>query len=514
MHRLVSFLLVLLAGCGRCGGGPGNAKAAEEILPAQLSGAAVTVPLGLLAEHAATLADRAASLPGGEQIADFRKGLAARLGFDPFTREGLVSAGIDPDRGAALGLLPDSIPSPVAVALPLANPDKFMETAQRLLVERAGFSPGGGSRLAKTFVRQQTQIGLAIVRGYGLVVRAPDAGAVLAQAEQRKASESLGQNAGLSAMRKKLGGQDLLLYAPAGSELPARRGLPQSTGDAALGITTSAQGAALRLVAQLPPDAAARAQAALPGGGAWLVGLLPSDAVLRARLGVSAPQLLALMRQVPEVAEILAKVDPSEVLAALAPGAAVSVSVAKTANLSQLVDNGLDWRVESPFQTVQLVALAQIADEGRFQAGIESLVKQLPAAGAQVARKGNDFQITYSAGQGARFGWREIEGKKVAYVLGGSIAPEDLHRAPEGKDPEAAALKIDTGAALRADFGKLREQIHALPLSTYGSGPQSYVTQSLVGQVIDPLGQLRVSMGAMPYPDSLGATLDLEIAAQ
>ena len=62
-------------------------------------------------------------------------------------------------------------------------------------------------------------------------------------------------------------------------------------------------------------------------------------------------------------------------------------------------------------------------------------------------------------------------------------------------------------------FGKLADHIHALPESTYGTGPQSYVTRSVVAQVIDPLRPLRVTAGLQAQPGFLDASLDVEIAA-
>lgn len=513
MRKVCAAALILLAGCGRCGPQAESAKSAEELLPAQVSAAMVTAPLGGFMQHAAALADRAAALPGGEQLADLRKGVVARLGFDPFTRDGLLSAGIDPDRGAAVALLPNA---QVVTALPLVKPDLFLQTAQRFLVDRAGYAPSAGH--PQVFERRGAQLGLAVVRGYGILTRAADAGAGAAGAQlsdvlQRKPAQSLAKSAGFLAMQQKFGAQDLLVHAPAGSDMPARFGW-QLPGDAALALTSSAQGIAVRLLAQLPQADAAKAQAALPGGGAWLVGLLPQDAPVRARLGVSAPQLLSLVQTIPQVAQVLARIDPTDVLASLAPGAAFSLGVEKTASLAHLVDYGLDIRKQTPFQTVQLVALAQVADEERFNRALAKVIEEVPSVGAKVTRTESDFQITYSGGKGARFGVRDIEGKKVAYVIGGSLDPKDLKRAAPDKNPEAAALIEDPGAAARADFGKLYDAIHALPSDTYGSGPQSYVTRSLVGQVVDPLRPLRLSIGVLAHPDSLGATLDVEIAAQ
>jgi hypothetical protein len=124
-------------------------------------------------------------------------------------------------------------------------------------------------------------------------------------------------------------------------------------------------------------------------------------------------------------------------------------------------------------------------------------------------RSGDDFRVSYAAGKGARFG---VLGD-LAYVLGGEIAPQDLRRTPKTVNPEAAALYNDAGAALRVDFGKLAGAMRALPESTYGTGPQAYVARSLVGQVIEPLRPLRITLAAQALPDALDATLDVELVA-
>src|SRR5690242_7266141 len=98
-----ALLLVAVAGCPRCGGG--STASAEERLPGRPDAAILTAPVGAVAQHLAALSDRAASLPGGEQLGEARRTVAAQLGFDQLTRDGLLSAGLDPDRGAAVALL-------------------------------------------------------------------------------------------------------------------------------------------------------------------------------------------------------------------------------------------------------------------------------------------------------------------------------------------------------------------------------------------------------------------------
>src|SRR5207237_6678363 len=184
----------------------------------------------------------------------------------------------------------------------------------------------------------------------------------------------------------------------------------------------------------------------------------------------------------------------AEVLASIAPGAAISLALEKTANIGLAMDYGLDFRRRSPFETVQLVALARPADLPRLIKAFEKIAKILPSLGGRVERKGDDFQVSYAAGKGPRFGVREIDGKPVAYLLGGSLRPDELRRTPRPANPESAALYVDNGATLRADFGHPAAGVAALPERAYGSGPQAYVARSLVTQVTLLLRPLRVTL--------------------
>jgi hypothetical protein len=509
-----ALLLVAAAGCARCG--TQSAAAAEDLLPARPSGALVTAPLGALVQHLAALIERAASLPGGEQLGEGRRAVAAQLGFDPLTRDGLLSAGLDPGRGVAVAFFEGQTRPEFIASLPLQKPDLFLQTVQRLLVERAGFTAAAEQpREVKILERRGERVGVAVVRGYGLLARTRDPAASVAEARTRTLEQSLAKDAGLEAARKRLGAQDLVVWAPAGSAMPRRYTTRSLPGDVAVSLQGSQQGLASRLFAQLPPAQAERAQAALPGGGGPLVELLPSDAPLRARLGVAPPRLLEQLRGDPDLAALLARLQgaDAEAMGALAPGVAVSLSLARGANIGLAMDYGFDWRRKSPFDTVQLVALAETTDKARLLRALEKIAGRMPELGARAERSGDDFQVTYAAGLGARFGVREIDGKTIAYLMGGPLQPADLKKSPKAANPEVAVLYENGGAALRVDFGRLASALRELPQSAYGSGPQSYVARSLVGQVIEPLRTVRLTLAAEAFSDRLGASMDVELVA-
>jgi hypothetical protein len=245
------------------------------------------------------------------------------------------------------------------------------------------------------------------------------------------------------------------------------------------------------------------------------VELLPPDAPLRARLGIAPARLLESLRREPELADVLARLRgaDAEAVAAVAPGVVVSLALARGANIGAAIDYGFDWRQRSPFATVQLVALAEVTDRPRLLRAFERIGEAMPPLGARVERRGEDFQVTYAAGAGARFGIRDIEGKAVAYLMGGPLRPEELRRSPRSTNPEAAALYENGGAALRIDFGKLALAVRELPQDAYGSGPQAYVARSFAAQVIEPLRTVRLTFAAEPFSDRLGATLDVELVA-
>ena len=493
-----------------------SAGSAEELLPDAAQGALVSGPLAGIAQNAAAVLQRAAQLPGGEQLGSWRAAVTAQLGFDPLNRDGQLAAGLDPDRAGALVLLPGATSGWIA-ALPLDRPDAFAQTVDRVLRERAGFTnrqdeTRGRARVA-IYIQEgrRDRVAFAVVRGYGVLARGDDPAAAVAAAAERPRSASLAEDERLAAARRRLGDQDLTIVAPAGSGLLQRLSAHPLPGDLDIGVTSSSGGVSAKLFFQAPPERAQRIKASLPGGGGSLVHFLPPDAPFVARVGLQPADALREAKRLPEIVDLSARVGDdvsNEIAAALLPGAALSIDLAPRANLAALVDFGLtDWQRRSPFETFQVVALAPVGDRARLERAFDAAAHALPRVGARATRSGSGWQVRYPGGEGPRFGIRDLGGKPVAYLVGGGIVPEQLGEGPQ----RGAVVEQDAGASLQIDFAKLAARVGSLPESSYGSGPQAYVARSVAAQVLEPLGPVRLTLAVLPQDEGARAEINVAI---
>ena len=548
--------------CARCAAPA--AGSAEELLPPG-EGAAITAPLGRLASSAAALSTTAALLPGGEQLGTNTRALAQQLGIDPLSREGLLAAGLDPDRGAALALLPlppGAQRPPWVAALPLTKPELFAQKLELLLQQRAGFplrteEPRAGVK-AVVFARPGAaeKLGYALVRGYAVVAHCADPAAELAAAAARPLEQSLARTPRLSQARADLGPQDLLVLTPEASELIqrfVRRPLP---GTAAAGLTVEAGGTTLRLrIAQELGGAAITAlHTLLPAGQVgqvqWPARDLPLRDVLTGRAAVAPAQLPVLLEQVPALAEPLGRVREAfrakgadldrDLFGALRPGVELALGLATGANLGRLVDPDLlDLRAHSPFDVVELVAVAATDDAARVRKALSALAELLPTQGATVTREAgttagapgsvDEWAVRYAGGEGLRFGLLSTAGgpaldsgqrppgggSAIVFATGGfgSIArlPAWTHRRADGLPVNGLAGDLPVLAEL--DLGLLFAAVHALPDSAFGSGPQMFMARSLVSQVIDPFQRLRARLELRPTARGVVVDLAVSLAA-
>ena len=511
--RLASALLLSVVACAR----ERVASSAEELLPDAAQGAVVTAPLAAVAQDWSALLGRVATtIPGGERAGEWRRGLAAQLGFDPLSRDGQLAAGLDPDRAAALVLLPGATRRGWIAALPLAKREVFSQTVDRLLRERAAFAARQDEQRGKTRMAVYTRpgeaerIAVAVVRGYGLVARGADPAADIAAAADRRSEQSLAHDPKLAAARKRLGGQHVVVIAPPGSALGKLPDYSMLAG-AEVGLTGTKEGVAAKLFFALSPEDARRMQAEAPGGGGALIRFLPRDAPLLVRAGLQPADVLREARRLPQLALPLDRLGGSvlnEIAASLLPGGALSVALGPHANLAALVDFGVvDWRRRSPFDSIQVVALAPVGDRARLERALEAVAKELPRLGGQASRTTSGWQVRYPGGEGPRFGIRELGGKPVAYVTGG-IDPAQLG----GEAQRSAPLEQDAGGALLLDLAKLAETVRRLPETAYGSGPQAYVARSIVSQLIEPLSVLRMTASVLPGADGVAAEIGIAFA--
>jgi hypothetical protein len=313
---------------------------------------------------------------------------------------------------------------------------------------------------------------------------------------------------------------DLVLFTTAQGPLQTRVFGQPLPGDAAVGISAGAGGLVLRGSLSLAAPDAHEVAALLPGGGEALAALLPRDAPVHLRLGLQPAQLPQALSRAPALRELLStlraalaekKVDlDNDLFGALQPGVVAALSLSPTANLARALDtNLLDLRSHRPFEVVHLAVYARAADAARLQPALQAVADALPRFGAAATRSqtgdGVEWLVTSSVGEGARFGLRTAEGSALAYLVGG----ESLEGALARKGAQGAG---GGAAALRIDFGQLAAQVAALPQSAYGTGPQSYVARSLVGQVIEPLRPLSMRATIAPGAQGLLVELTVEIA--
>jgi hypothetical protein len=524
MRRALAF--ALLAGlavpaCRREAAGPPP----ERWLPAQGSAAVVIPGLGEAARQLGAVYRTVAMVPAAAALADVHSGLKGQLGFDPLEPRGLEEAGLDPAGGAALSF---SRGRPAVAVLPVADLGRFDATARRLARDRMGagqrVATMGGGHQVVTFRREAAApaaLAYALAGRYALVATGAGAPAAVTAAASLEEPRSLWRSAAYAEALAALGpGYPALAFAPAGS--PALADLPAARDGAALGVRASSASLAVRLALRLAPDRAP-GWAALAGPGpeaARAAGLeearlLAPDAALAVRWG---GDLAALWRRAHPwlparltgaLASVRADLD-GELLSGLAPGAALSLSIAPTFTLTEFSSPSPDLRRADPFRLLRLEIAARVRDPARVRAFSARVAQAAPRFGARLTARGASWTLAYGKGQ---LGW-SLRGERLL-VAGGPGRLEALERRMGSGGHEApgtaarAGLEGGVGGAV-LDVERLVASVQALPDEAYGTGPNAFVMRSLADRFLEPAS--RVQAVALRFDLLPAAALfDLEI---
>ena len=525
MRRALPLALALClgaAGCGRKHPYP----APERYLPADAPLAVVVPALGAAVRQAGALYRTVAEAPPAAQLAEGYAAVKAQLGFDPLDPRGLEQAGVDPSGSAAFAA---GVARTPLLVLPILDIARFDSTAARLARDRMGATERVAYQAKGVEIvvfRRSSASGAALAyaaRGPHVLLapgaRGPD---VLAEAATLPEERSLGKSPLWARGRAAVGdGYLVTALAPPGS--PSLAAFRLARDGVALGVRASATSLGTRLALLLSPEREAfwKSLVAEPSASASSpeVSRLSPEAALLFRWGGDpvggfrrAEPLLP-----PDLVRSLAAahLDPErDLLAALAPGAVLSLAVAPTFTVTEFSSPHFDVRRADPFRLLELEAVLHLREPAAVPALLGRLAKAGRRLGVQVTPKGSS---AWTIGWGkARLGVGVSGGR--LFVAGPADRLPALagraggagYRAPT--EAAGAALAAGMGGAV-VDVDHLVRSIEALPEEAYGSGPSAVVMRSLVARYLEPASALAtVSLRLDLAPGA--ALLDLEVVGR
>jgi len=494
MHRRASswslLLLVVLAGCSRCGkdagpsGPAGKAPTVERFLPRDVQMAIVVQDPGALGEKLARfqnlkIASFLAQLQNASSADALATSVMRQIGVDLRSRQAIEKAGIDPGKGAGVAVLvPGQSFSVLGVKDAKALEETFTNLARNRLgaPERKEEKAGGGTLI--TFSRKDAPtplLGMLFIGDFVLVApgnvvaRLPELASL--PLEKTLVDEPT-RAASLARLPKE---HDFHLYFPGGTQV-IRPGTVQG-----LTVTGRIEEQAVTLRADAPwPDTQESLAPLAPKDGPDLLGYLPADSFLVARyrgdpttLGGVWPYIVG-----PYVTRAVQQSNfdiKGEVLDNLKSGISLGIALAPTAQFGSGIPE-LDIRRTSPFQFVQLMAVAETKDVEKAQATLDKIPAISGNFGAQVKPEdlnGKRVYLTsYRAGEGAHFA--EVGGKLVlaaprarleAALTGLAGKPGEGVVAQDLQD----AVK-DSVLFVVMDLRKLADSVRNLPSEAWGIG--------------------------------------------
>ncbi len=526
-------VLALMASIGACRcGGSAKETNAEQFFPADVA-LLVSVPnLGSLSDKARGLIASAKGGPGGSELAGLQSGIARQLGFDPFTREGLDAAGLDPDGTLVLGNLATDQMRGLA-ALPYKDLSTLEETIARIAKNRSGATvvekrthDGQGVMVVTRSAGGAPVFAYATRQHYLLLASGDEPLDRLVAAVRRKPEESIAPSPAYREARDKVGAAELFVFTPRTEAAP--RFLP----DAALfGLTFGQREVSLAAFVALSPQTSASVAAALTGGGATQLSRLPKGAPAYLRGAVDLAAVMKRLEEEPESKRLLdavradateAGVDfDAEIVGNLTGPFAASFGLAPTMEVQTALN--LDPARQNPFENYSLLALAQVKDAAKAAATMAHLGALAKRLGGEVSSREVAGRTLYTASYrlGEGISWL-LDGNDllIAGGFGESLervisdvgARKGLVDANDFGTRAREALFGVPGAALALDFGKVGESFDQLPESSFGTGPGAYMAKSATTNVVKQLSQLRAVVGVAPAAG--GLKLQLSIAAR
>jgi len=472
---LAVVLLLAVAGCSKCGKqGAAPAAGVERVLPLGAEVYVIAPSVEKLGQKLSLLeglkvANFGAQAGGFENAHAYVDALVAELGIDLRSKEQLDKIGVAAGSSAGVAMFAED----ALLALPIKDEGRigaFIRTysANRLGASMVEDKVENGVTVHRFLGANAPKLAWASVNGYALVApqRAIDK---LAGWASRGESDTLAKDPALPASLARLpADRDAIIYAPAGTK--ETLALPVSH----VVIALSLDARAFTLTADAPwaGDKASLSLFEPKPQAAPLLGLLPNDAFLVARFAGEASQLGPLLSPVLgqrlQAAFSEGGFDLNAVLAQVAPGSVVGLSLAPTAQMGGGVPE-LDIRRTNPFAYVHLSGAAPAKSAEAIGPALEKLAAAAPKFGAQIALKDGVWVTTYAQGEGVHFaakGDRVVFGSPIGRVA--ALVASDGN----GAGPTAELKKALESSAIGAvvDLRKLSDAVRELPPSAWGIG--------------------------------------------
>ncbi len=537
---LLLALLVAVAGCARLGCEKSPAAEAEgplRYLPRTAEAAVVVPDLGIIGDRLALveklkIASFAAQLQGVPDAKALVNALIREVGVELRSREELKKAGLAPERGFGMAVLPGG---EAYFVVGVSDAGRFADTIKKLAQTRLGAgevttSDVGGRKLV-SFSREaagaKAEFGYVLLEGYALAApgelskRLPEFAAL---PKEKSLAGDVPLEAALARLPKT---RDVFVHLPAtglGVTPASRPGAPVPV---TLVANLNTEGLTVHADAPWPDMERSLGIFERKDGAVDLLPLLPSDAFVVARFGGDAsalePLLPLLTGPYLQRAFTEAKLNVNqEILANLQPGSVAALAVSPTIPLGQGMPQ-FDVRRTNPFKYVHLVALAQPKQPEKVKPLLARLPEIAPRFGAKIEatpKDGDTLYVTsYARGEGVHFA--DAAGKVVfASPLGRLERALSTVKSPDGSappallnDPELSRVLKEYPLAVVVDLHRLADSVKALPSEAWGIG--GFAIKATTVRWLEAAGDLRaITLGMLRKDKAVQAEVSLRFAKQ